>query len=385
MSKKPKATMRGDSDRRIPAMDWEEFEAQLSRSASRGTSRTVTDQALRDYFGPEKLERLQQLAQRVRSARQKREPLRGNIIFIPGIMGSELTVTDRGDDDVVWISFWRLIKGGIKKLQLAADGVREADSTLRVQPSGLDKDSYAETILWLKAHWNVEPFAYDWRKDLDQAAEGLKDFIQGKFKDQPVHLVAHSMGGLVSRNFIRLYPKVWKAMLEPKKVQGGRLIMLGTPNYGSYAIAQAMVAKDKLVKWLAAADLRHDLDEVLEVLNGFVGSYQLLPSPAKLADSERGLYHAGTWGRHPIIASHLARSRKFHMDLDVPAATDPERMTYIAGCNQETLNGVTIDAPGMFEFDVTLKGDGRVTHALGLLRDVPTYYVEEIHGDLQKN
>ena len=35
MSKKPKATMRGDSDRRIPAMDWEEFEAQLSRSASR--------------------------------------------------------------------------------------------------------------------------------------------------------------------------------------------------------------------------------------------------------------------------------------------------------------------------------------------------------------
>ena len=385
MSKKPKATMRGDSDRRIPAMDWEEFETQLSRSASRGTSRTVTDQALRDYFGPEKLERLQQLAQRVRSARQKREPLRGNIIFIPGIMGSELTVTDRGDDDVVWISFWRLIKGGIKKLQLAADGVREADSTLRVQPSGLDKDSYAETILWLKAHWNVEPFAYDWRKDLDQAAEGLKDFIQGKFKDQPVHLVAHSMGGLVSRNFIRLYPKVWKAMLEPKKVQGGRLIMLGTPNYGSYAIAQAMVAKDKLVKWLAAADLRHDLDEVLEVLNGFVGSYQLLPSPAKLADSERGLYHAGTWGRHPIIASHLARSRKFHMDLDVPAATDPERMTYIAGCNQETLNGVTIDAPGMFEFDVTLKGDGRVTHALGLLRDVPTYYVEEIHGDLQKN
>ena len=70
MSRKPKATMRGDSDRRIPAMDWEEFEAQLSRSASRGTSRTVTDQALRDYFGPEKLARLQQLAQRVRSARQ---------------------------------------------------------------------------------------------------------------------------------------------------------------------------------------------------------------------------------------------------------------------------------------------------------------------------
>lgn len=189
----------------------------------------------------------------------------------------------------------------------------------------------------------------------------------------------------MSRNFIRLYPKVWKAMSEPKKVQGGRLIMLGTPNYGSYAIAQAMVAQEKLVKWLAAADLRHDLEEVLGILNGFVGSYQLLPSPAKLSASEQRIYDPGAWGRYPISASHLNRARKFHVDLDVAATTDPERMAYIAGFNRETLNGVTIDGPGMFEFDITLKGDGRVTHALGLLPGVPTYYIDEIHGDLQKN
>ena len=375
----------GDADCSIRKMDWDEFEAQLSRSARGGKSRAASDQTLRSHFGPEKLERLQRLAERVRSARHKREPLRGNIIFIPGIMGSELTVTEDGDDDTVWISFPKLIWGGIDKLRLAKDGMQEADSKLRVQPSGLDKDSYAETILWLRAYWNVEPFAYDWRKDLDLAAERLKELVETKFKNQPVHLVAHSMGGLVSRNFIRLYPKLWKAMLEPKKVQGGRLIMLGTPNYGSYAIAQAMVAKDKLVKWLAAADLRHDLDEVLDVLNGFVGSYQLLPAPARLPVSEQALYNPGTWGRYPVVGSHLTRARKFHTDLDVPATTDPERMTYIAGCNRETLCAVKIETPGMFEFDVTWNGDGRVTHALGLLPGVPTYYVDEIHGDLQKN
>ena len=385
MSMKQRGTKASDSDRWIRDMDWNEFEAQLSRSARGGKSRAATDRTLRDHFGPEKLERLQQLAERVRSARQKREPLRGNIIFLPGIMGSELSVMEDGDDDTVWISFLKLIWGGINKLRLAKDGVQEADSKLRVQASGLDKDSYAETILWLKAYWTVEPFAYDWRKDLDQAAERLKDLVEAKFKNQPVHLVAHSMGGLVSRNFIRLYPKVWKAMSEPKKVQGGRLIMVGTPNYGSYAIAQAMVAKDKLVKWLAAADLRHDLDEVLDVLNGFVGSYQLLPSPAKLAPSEQGLYTPSTWGRYPIVASHLARARKFHEELDVSAAVDPERMTYIAGYNQETLNAVRFDGPGVFEFDTTLKGDGRVTHALGILPGVTTYYVDEIHGDLQKH
>ena len=385
MSRKQRGAMSSDADRWVRDMEWDEFEAQLSRSARGGKSRAVSDQALSDHFGPEKLERLQRLADRVWSARHKREPLRGNIIFIPGIMGSELTVTDDGDDDVVWVSFLKLIWGGINKLRLAKDGVQEADSTLRVQPSGLDKDSYAETILWLKADWNVEPFAYDWRKDLDQAAEGLKSLVETKFKDQPVHLVAHSMGGLVSRNFIRLYPKVWKAMSEPKKVQGGRLIMLGTPNYGSYAIVQAMVAKDKLVKWLAAADLRHDLDEVLDVLNGFVGSYQLLPSPAKLPPSEQSLYDRVAWGRYPIVPAHLQRARKFHADLDVAATTDPERMTYIAGCNRETLTGVTINGPGLFEFGTTLKGDGRVTHALGLLPGVSTYYVDEIHGDLQKH
>lgn len=385
MSTKQKRTKPLDSGRTIHKMDWDEFEAQLVRSARGGKSRAASDHTLKDHFGSEKLERLQRLAERVRSARRKREPLRGNIIFIPGIMGSELTVTEEGDDDTVWISFLKLIWGGINKLRLAQDGVTEADSTLRVQPSGLDKDSYAEAILWLKASWSVEPFAYDWRKDLDQAAERLKELVETTFKDQPVHLVAHSMGGLVARNFIRLYPKVWKAMMEPKKVQGGRLIMLGTPNYGSHAIAQAMVAKDKLVRWLAAADLRHDLDEVLEVLNGFVGSYQLLPSPAKLPPGEQGLYHSSTWGRYPIVAAHLKRAREFHASLDGGATIDPERMTYIAGCNRETLSGVRIDGPGLFEFDMTLQGDGRVTHALGLLPTVSTYYVDELHGDLQKH
>ena len=188
-------------------MDWDEFETQLSRSTRGGKTRAVSDQTLRDHFGSEKLERLQRLAERARSVRSKREPVRGNIIFIPGIMGSELTVTEDGDDDTVWISFPRLIWGGINKLRLTKDGMREADSARRVQPSGLDKDSYAETILWLKAYWNVEPFAYDWRKDLDQAAERLKELVETKFKNQPVHLVAHSMGGLRVQEFHSALPQ----------------------------------------------------------------------------------------------------------------------------------------------------------------------------------
>ena len=97
MSKKRRDMKPRDANRWVREMDWNEFEAQLTPSTQGGTSRTVSDQALRDHFGPEKYQRLQELAERVRSARRKREPLRGNIIFIPGIMGSELTVTEESD------------------------------------------------------------------------------------------------------------------------------------------------------------------------------------------------------------------------------------------------------------------------------------------------
>ena len=45
-----------------------------------------------------------------------------------------------------------------------------------------------------------------------EVASKLKELVISKFPGQPVHLVAHSMGGLVSRNFIRRHPDVWQGM-----------------------------------------------------------------------------------------------------------------------------------------------------------------------------
>ena len=79
-----------------------------------------------------------------------------------------------------------------------------------------------------------------------------------KFGDQPVNLVAHSMGGLVSRNFIRRHQKHWDAMRGDDQ-QGGRLVMLGTPNFGSFNIPQVFTGVESLVVLLSRADLGHDL------------------------------------------------------------------------------------------------------------------------------
>ena len=56
------------------------------------------------------------------------------------------------------------------------------------------------------------------------------------------------MGGLVACNFIRLHREIWEQMRQGNQSRGGRLIMLGTPNFGSFAIPQALTGVESLVQ-----------------------------------------------------------------------------------------------------------------------------------------
>jgi pimeloyl-ACP methyl ester carboxylesterase len=371
--------------RAIAGMGWEKLEESLQAPKGGRRGGPSWEKAFREYFGDEEYGYLQKLAAHARTARS-RGAVTGNVVLLPGIMGSNLTTVDRhGDEDLVWINLFRLAGGQIERLKLSPDGSREDNPQFTVKPSGLDKRTYTRSILWLKASWNVEPFAFDWRKDIDSAADALASFIQNKFGDQPVNLVAHSMGGLVCRNFIRRHREQWKAMRGRDGSRGGRLVMLGTPNYGSFAIPQAMTGDEMMIKLLAAADLTNNLPQILDIINTFVSSYQMLPSPSRLPPSWHMLYRRESWGSSPVSEKHLARAWQFHQDMEREDTMDAERMVYIAGCNRETLCGLKFIAPGEFDYMITHDGDGRVPHALGLLPGVPTYFVDESHGDLPKS
>jgi hypothetical protein len=109
----------------------------------------------------------------------------------------------------------------------------------------------------------------------------------------------------------------------------------------------------------------------------------LLPAPSKLKSHLHAIYQKDTWGSAPGISQdHLNRTYQFHMDMERAPTIDPVRMLYVAGCRRVTVCGLTIVAPGEFEYELTTEGDGRVPHAFGLLPDVPTYYVDEVHGIL---
>jgi hypothetical protein len=109
----------------------------------------------------------------------------------------------------------------------------------------------------------------------------------------------------------------------------------------------------------------------------------MLPSPLKIKAQE--LYFPNTYQSYGVISEHLDNAKRHHERLQ--EVVEPKRMLYIAGYNQPTVSGITDyrNLEALPSYTLTLAGDGRVPHELGLLQDVPTYYVEERHGDLPSN
>jgi len=320
----------------------------------------------------------------LRVSRRVRETPRGRVVVLHGIMGGQLASIDAaGDDDLVWVNVFRLLGGRIGDFALDAAG-QPAKPGLRVETRGL-LDEYIPIVFELGQHWQVLPFAYDWRLDIDKAAAALDQQVRRWANGQPVHIVAHSMGGLVARRFMQLFPQTWNTMKDPDGLKrGGRLVMLGTPNRGSFAIPLVLTGQEGTVRNLARLDLKHDLAQLLAIVDTFPGSYQMLPSP-KLAfgDERLRLFEQQTWGGLPVPQALLEKGRRFQEELD--AVKDPERLLYVAGYGQPTPCRIRIDAPGSFSYQQTTAGDGRVPHELGLLPEVRTFYVREKHGDLPSN
>lgn len=334
---------------------------------------------LRDELGERDFNQVYISARRLRRGKKK-----GRVILLNGIMGALLDVEKRRKVQRVWTNYWRFFSGRLADLELNLNGGPARDDVL-VRAVGLHRKYYLPMLLELDREWHVKPFAYDWREDIAKSAHRLAEEVKTFGNGEPVHLVGHSMGGLVSRCFISLYPELWKSMADPNGLEkGGRLVMLGTPNHGSYAIPLALSGGEKLVKILALLDRKHDLRELLGILNTFPGSYQMLPSPlVDLPDDHAELFKRDKWGSLPIHESLLDKATDFHRSI--ASVVDPERFTYVAGYDRETPFRIRIGSAGRFTYQHTQEGDGRVPHELGLLDGVSTYWVDATHGDLARS
>ena len=365
--------------------------SELAQILARPTAQQ--ERILRVHYGDQRYKRMHELAlQRTATSRGFRgEPSPGNVIVIHGIMGGELSSgASPASSTLIWVNMWRLFRGWLERLLLNDDG-RTGKYT--IYPTGIITDYYGEMLLKLHARgWNVQPFWFDWRLDLNLAADELHNKINEWFgKESPVHLIAHSMGGLVARTFISRHGERWEKMWDNSGNgrMGGRLVMLGTPNYGSFAVPQIITGLEPTVRKLALLDLLHGLGGVLKIVNTFPGSYQMMPSPFVLERME-GLYQARTYGDFKVAQRHLDAARRQHELLcDV---VDDKRMIYIAGYNRATFSDLRDlrQVASRDAYDVTMLGDGRVTHQLGIptkdgVRLKTVYFIAEDHAELSRN
>jgi pimeloyl-ACP methyl ester carboxylesterase len=163
---------------------------------------------LKEEMGEYNFDRLYAAARRVIRGEKK-----GRVILLHGIMGSTLDVVKRRDADRVWINYWRLFNGRIADLKLTLEG-GPVQGGIKVRVAGQNRKAYLPMLMELNEKWHIKPFSYDWRQDINKSAEHLADLVTTFGGGKPVHLVAHSMGGLVSRCFIQSYPQLWQSMCD---------------------------------------------------------------------------------------------------------------------------------------------------------------------------
>src|SRR5579872_967778 len=174
------------------------------------------------YFGTQEYRELALLAKRGHGATATAGDAR--VIVVPGIMGSQLGLRRPAPlpHDILWLDPIDIQVGRLASLKLP--------TSAPIVPLGVVLYSYLRLKLQLRAS-GFAPVChdYDWRLGIDTLGRALAQRVLAEPAEK-VMIVAHSMGGLVSR----------AALTHPGTSKVQRVVLMGTPNFGSFAPLQAL-------------------------------------------------------------------------------------------------------------------------------------------------
>ena len=381
-------------------------------------------------------------------ANARTRPGKRPVILIPGILGSELINPKTGEK--VWPSAFRTSREGLpisrdleaNRDELIPGKIVETAKLAKLLPEVYVYRDLLEALRryagYREGDWEnpgvdgdrdtFYVFAYDWRRDnvanareLVRRLQRLKDKL--KRSDLKFNIVAHSMGGLISR-YAAMYGDAdlpaGDATIQPTWLGAAhisKIVMIGVPNEGSadafatlvegYSVTEGLRRRVPLLNKLTAEDAART-PSVFQLLP-HAGAVRFLDENLKAVDID--LYDPELWKRYGWSALHrvestngtngqsdeldaylaatLKRAQRFHQALDaVNGANSPVVLLAIGGDCEETLNSpvllrdekrnrwVTLTRPREFRTSTGVKvpektvtaamyvpGDGRVTRS----------------------
>jgi hypothetical protein len=256
------------------------------------------------------------------------------VVLVPGITGS---VLERNGEEVWAASAGAVLRGvfsrgeSIQDLRLGedppdvddlGDGVKATKlaADVHIFPGLWKIDGYTKVAKRLQQRLKLVPgetyfeLPYDWRRDNRVAARKLKRELEiwlGRRRqthpDAKVVLLAHSMGGVISRYFI--------------EVLGGAadtraLVTFGTPYRGS------LNALDSLVNGVQKLRLL----DLTELTRSFTSIYQLLPIyPCYVESDGAPLIRLKEAGELPgIDVARVAAADEFHREIERAVTANQE-------------------------------------------------------------
>ena len=304
-------------------------------------------------------------------------------ILLPGIMGSNL---EQGKEKV-WINYLRFLGGGLSRLDI---------SKKDITATSLIKTSYKKIVDYLSNDYDVVTFPFDWRMPLADAAALLKDKIEKYLPlKQPIKIIGHSLGGVVTRDFIINHPATWKKLNASKDF---KLLLLGAPLGGSYRIPYVLAGKDPIIGQLSKIDLRHTKKELLDMFRKYPGLLALLPIAKNTVDfadettwqlmRKASLFDWNIPDKKDLEFFGAYRDKV----LEKTDSIELENIIYIAGKDDATVCSFEINNELPDEkiiFKSTVEGDQSVTWDTGIPKKLHNtdrlYYVNVSHGALANN
>lgn len=335
---------------------------------------------------------------------------RNPVIIVPGILGSYLSKNVEGKPEV-WPNIAKMMLPGDDSylMDLSMNSAGYPDSPSLMIPTDIFRSLYGQDFFsgliaelednGYKENEDLFVFPYDWRYDIDWSAgnspfpliKSLKekvDEIKQQTGAEKVDIIAHSMGGLVAKQYIKFYD-VNNSI--------DKFIDIGTPHLGAPKTIKTLLYGDNIdIPVLNSSTIKNVSKNMLSI-------YQLLPS-TNYFDSENANYKSYILDLYDYDGNEITgnlnydqskeflknfqnnylldEAENFHISMDNFNPSNHSIKAFnIVGCNRSTIGKIAIlnkEKSGGWEYALyPVTGDGTVPlrSAEKLDNTLGTYYI----------